>query len=136
MQAEQHELALDVVMMDEWFDCVPDYYTPIVITSNEMIEVRPEVVRAFVRALSRGYDDAIRDPEAAAEILVEAVPELDAELVLASQTWLSPRYRADAARWGEQDRQVWFDYAQWMLDNGIIDEMIDVDAAFTNEFLP
>jgi ABC-type nitrate/sulfonate/bicarbonate transport system substrate-binding protein len=136
LQAEAEGIDLDVVMMDRHFDCVPDYYTPILITSEKMVRERPAVVRAFVGAVARGYQGAIADPAAAADVLLRAAPELDRELVEASQAWLSPRYQADAPRWGEQRREVWAEYAQWMLDNGIIDEMIDVDAAFTTEFLP
>ncbi len=136
IQAEQQDLDLDLVMMDTWFDCIPDYYTPIIITSEAMLSEQPEIIRSFLQALTRGYEFAIRDPEAAAHILLQAVPELDSELVLASQAWISPRYQADAHRWGEQSADVWEAYATWMLENGIIDKMIDLDATVTNAFLP
>jgi ABC-type nitrate/sulfonate/bicarbonate transport system substrate-binding protein len=135
-QAQQQGIDLSIVMMEDWFDCIPDYYTPIIVTSEQTIAERPELVSAFMGALSRGYEFAAEDPEAAAEILVEAVPELDADLVQASQAWLSPRYQADAPRWGEQQASVWADYSQWMVDNGILNAPIDAEAAFTNDFLP
>ena len=135
-QAQQQEIDLSIVMMEDWFDCIPDYYTPILIASEQTIAERPEVVSAFLSALSRGYEFAAENPEAAADILVEAVPELDADLVQASQAWLSPRYQADAPRWGEQQASVWADYSDWMALNGILDASIDAEAAFTNEFLP
>jgi ABC-type nitrate/sulfonate/bicarbonate transport system substrate-binding protein len=135
-QAQQQGVDLSIVMMDDWFDCIPDYYTPIMITSEQTIAERPEVVKAFLGALSRGYQFAEENPQAAADILVEAVPELDSDLVQASQAWLSPRYQDDAPRWGEQQASVWADYSQWMADNGILDAPIDAEAAFTNEFLP
>jgi ABC-type nitrate/sulfonate/bicarbonate transport system substrate-binding protein len=86
--------------------------------------------------VSRGYDYAIENPVEAADILLEAVPELDETLVHASQTWLASRYQADAARWGEQSADVWSAYANWMVGHGIIPNAIDADAAFTNDFLP
>jgi ABC-type nitrate/sulfonate/bicarbonate transport system substrate-binding protein len=135
-QAQQQGIDLSIVMMEDWFDCIPDYYTPIIVTSEQTIAERPELVSAFMGALSRGYEFAAENPEAAAGILVEAVPELDADLVQASQAWLSPRYQADAPRWGEQQASVWADYSQWMVDNSILDAPIDAEAAFTNEFLP
>jgi len=56
--------------------------------------------------------------------------------VRASQAYLSPRYQDDAARWGVQERSVWSGLSEWMAANGLIPEPIDVDAAFTNEYLP
>lgn len=136
IQAKQQGVDLSTVMMSDYFDCIPDYYTPILITSQTMIAERPEVVRAFLKAVSRGYEFAIESPNESAAILLKAAPELDEKLVQESQTWLSPRYQADAPRWGEQKLEVWQNYSQWMADNEIIEQPIDAQAAFTNEFLP
>jgi ABC-type nitrate/sulfonate/bicarbonate transport system substrate-binding protein len=135
-QAELQGIPLRIVMMADWTACVPDYYTPVLITSRTMLEERPEIVRSFLQAVSRGYQFAIDDPDSAASILLEAAPELDPALVRASQAWLSPRYQAEAPRWGEQDLGVWQAYADWMLQHGILSQPIDVTRAFTNEFLP
>ena len=135
-QAQQQDVALNVVMMEDYFDCIPDYYTPVVIASEETIANRPEVITAFMKALSRGYDFAVDNPDKAAEILLAAVPELDAELVKASQDWLSKHYQADAPRWGEQKESVWQDYTDWMVEHGILSNPISAPDAFTNKFLP
>ena len=135
-QAQQQGVDLNVVMMKDYFDCIPDYYTPVVIASEDIIANKPEVVKAFMEALSRGYDFAIQNPGEAAELLLAAVPELDAELVKASQDWLSKYYQADAPRWGEQKESGWQDYADWMVKHGILSAPISVFDAFTNEFLP
>jgi ABC-type nitrate/sulfonate/bicarbonate transport system substrate-binding protein len=135
-QAQQQDIDIDVVMMKDWFDCIPDYYTPIVVTSEDTIDSKPEVVKAFVKALSRGYEFAVKNPDDAADLLVSAVPELDLELVKASQNWISDYYQADASQWGEQKESVWQDYADWMVENGILSASISAKDAFTNEFLP
>jgi len=135
-QAQQQGVALNVVMMKDYIDCIPDYYTPVVIASEDTIANRPEVIKALMKALSRGYDFAIQSPGEAAEILLAAVPELDAELVKASQDWLSGYYQADAPRWGEQKESVWKDYTDWMVEHGILSAPISASNAFTNEFLP
>ncbi|MDY6912408.1 MAG: ABC transporter substrate-binding protein, partial [Chloroflexota bacterium] len=135
-QAQQQGVDLNVVMMEDYFDCIPDYYTPIVIASEDTIANRPEVVRAFMKALSCGYAFAIEKPGEAADLLLAAVPELDTELVKASQDWLSEYYQADAPRWGEQKESVWQDYTDWMVENDIMSAPISASDAFTNEFLP
>jgi len=136
IQAEQRNIDLDMVMMEDWFECIPDYYTPVLIASESTLSLRPALVRAFLAAVSRGYTFAIQDPEAAAAILLRVAPELEPALVQASQAWLSPRYQAEAPRWGEQRLEVWQMYSTWMAEHGILTAPIDAAAAFTNEFLP
>jgi ABC-type nitrate/sulfonate/bicarbonate transport system substrate-binding protein len=136
IQAEQLGLDLDLVRMEDQFHCIPDYYTPVLIASQSTIEDRPDVVRAFLAAVSLGYRTAAEHPDAAAETLLRAAPELDRDHVLASQRWISPRYQADAPRWGEQTLGTWRGYADWMRQNGILTAPFDAAQAFTTEFLP
>ena len=113
-----------------------DYYTPVLATNEKMIAENPETVKAFVAAASKGYKFAIENPEEAASILSAAVPELDTELVLESQKWLSTKYQDDAPRFGEQKLEVWKNYADWMKEHGVLEGEFDPEKAFTNEFLP
>ncbi len=135
IEAEIRGIDINTVMIND-LDCVPDYYTPVIITSEQMIAERPEVVRGFLNATSRGYQFAIENSDEAATMLLAAAPELDEELVIQSQRYLAEEYQADAPRWGEQERETWERFAQWMLDSGQIERMIDADAVFTNDFLP
>jgi len=129
-------MGVDLNTLPLYGSCVPDYYTPVVVAGESTIAAQPDLVRRFMRAAARGYEYAIAHPEESAEILLRASPETDPELVRRSQAWLSPRYQDDAARWGEQDPQVWADFAAFMLENGLIESPIDASAAFSNEFLP
>ncbi|WP_246364070.1 ABC transporter substrate-binding protein [Halobacillus locisalis] len=113
-----------------------DYYTPVITTNETMVEEDSEIVQSFMAAATKGYQFAIDHPQEAADHLIEAVPDLDPELVRASQEWLSPKYKDDAERWGQQELSVWSNYAEWMLENGLLEEELDAEAAFTNEFLP
>ncbi len=136
IQAKYEGIDLQIVMMEDWFDCIPDYYTPVFIASEKTIQERPQAVSAFLEAIERGYRFAIDNHDQAADILLDAVPELNEDIVHRSQSWLSPRYQADASRWGEQDLQVWQAYSEWMVENGILSESIHAEDAFTNKFLP
>lgn len=115
---------------------VLDYYTPLIMVSEDLIETDPDLIRRFVRAVRRGYIYATLNPDAAAEILLDFAPELDRELVIASQQWLAEQALDDIDRWGWQESVVWTRFAEWALENGLIDTAIDPDAAFTTAFLP
>jgi ABC-type nitrate/sulfonate/bicarbonate transport system substrate-binding protein len=115
---------------------VLDYYTPVIITSEAKISQNPELVKKFIKATAKGYDFAINNPEKTAAILMKSVPELNKELVTASQAYLSKEYKSDALRWGEMKPEVWKSYADFMYANKLIDKQIQVDTAFSNKFLP
>ncbi|MGQ9890158.1 MAG: ABC transporter substrate-binding protein, partial [Aggregatilineales bacterium] len=128
----------NMIMLSDYADCVPDYYTPLVITSQALIAENPDLVRRFLRATARGYDFAIRNPDEAATILLEQAPELQtsADIVRASARWLAPRYQAGAARWGEQQAEVWQAFTDFSVRAGILTASIDTSRAYSNNFLP
>lgn len=135
IEAEVRGVPLNIVMINEQ-DCIPNYYTPVLITSEQMIAEQPDTLTRFLNATSQGYTFAIENPDAAADLLLEAAPELDAELVRASQRYLADEYQAEAARWGQQEADVWRGYAEWMAARDLIPQMIQPEEAFTNRFLP
>jgi len=115
---------------------VLDYYTPVIVTSEAMISTNPDIVSRFMHALARGYIYAALEPEAAANMLLDYAPELDEELVHASQIWLSGQSEIDLQTWGFQETTTWVQFAEWAFDNALIEKAIDPIAAFTNQFLP
>ncbi len=112
-----------------------DYYTPVIITSDAVIEEDPEMIRAFLDATEKGYLDAIADPTAAAELLYTHVPEYDLEMLKQSQEYLAGKYMEDTENWGEMKDEVWDNYSAFLKEYGVIEEVLPADACYTNEFL-
>ncbi len=135
VEAELKGLELNFIKLTD-LDPVLDYYTPVLITSETLINKHPDLVKKFMRATAKGYRLAIDNPEEAAEILIENAPELDRELVRSSQQWLADKFQADAEKWGLQDRGIWENYTLWLYDNHLIERVPELDRAFTNEFIP
>ena len=117
-------------------DPVFDYYTPVIIANNKFLEEKPETAKAFLAAVSKGYEYAIENPEEAADILCEAAPELDRELVVASQKYLASEYKAEASRWGEIDPARWNAFYQWVNEHKLTESEVPLDTAFSNDYLP
>lgn len=134
IEAELRKEPLDMLYVKDYAPEL-DYYTPVIVTNEQQIKDDPELVKAFLRATAKGYQLAIDNPEEAANILSKAVPELDKDLVLASQKWLSPRYTEDAPRWGEQKEEVWQGYADWLFSHKLLDKQLVMKQAYTNDFL-
>lgn len=119
-------------------DPVFDYYSPVIIANNAFLAEKPEVARDFMAALAEGYQYAMEHPVPAADILMEAAPELksNSELVYQSQGYLSVAYQADAARWGEIDPERWSRFFVWLNDNNLLEGELDPACGFTNDYLP
>ena len=112
-----------------------DYYTPVIVGNNTFLEENPETAKAFMEAVSKGYTFAIENPKEAAEILCNAAPELDKELVIESQKYLADKYQANAPYWGYIDANRWNNFYQWVNDNQLTEDKVPLDSGFTNEFL-
>jgi ABC-type nitrate/sulfonate/bicarbonate transport system substrate-binding protein len=117
-------------------DCIPDWYTPLLATSTKVEQQRADDLTAFMAATARGYQAAMADPKAASAALLDQTDDLDPKLVEASAEYLSTRYADDPSAWGQQQAAVWDGFSAFLLDAGLIDKPIDVDAAWTNEYLP
>lgn len=135
VEAEQRNLDLNFIKLRDENPAL-DFYTPVIITSEKMLKENPELAQKFMRACSKGYQFAIENPEEAAELLLKNEPDLDRNLVMASQKYLANEYQSDASRWGEMKEEVWENYANFMYENKLIDKNIDPDKAFTNQYLP
>ena len=134
---EQAGLDIDYFAFSD-IDPVFDYYTPVIIGCDSFLAEQPETAKAFVGAMAKGYAYAAEHPHEAADMLMEAVPELasNRELIYASQDYLSAAYIADADRWGVFDPARWTAFYQWLNDNGLVAGALDPEAGFTNDFLP
>ena len=119
-------------------DPVFDFYTPVIIANNNYLAEKPETARDFLAALAEGYQYAMENPVLAADILMEAAPELKSnpELVYQSQGYLTQAYQADARRWGEFDGERWSRFYTWLNENELLEGKVDPNSGFTNDYLP
>lgn len=112
-----------------------DFYTPVIIGNREYMKEQPEIAKAFLSAAKKGYEYAIEDPAGAAEILCKAAPELDTELVQASQEYMKEQYKAEVEQWGYIDPARWNAFYNWVNENGLSETEIPENTGFTNDYL-
>lgn len=117
--------------LDETFD----YYSPVIIANNSYLETDADTARAFLSAVKKGYEYAAEHPDEAAEVLCKNVPELDKDLIQASQEYLSRQYIADADGFGRIDPERWNRFYNWLNDNGLVENKIAENTGFSNEYL-
>lgn len=113
-----------------------DYYTPVIIANNETLKNKPEMTKKFMKAVTKGYEYVMDEPEEAAKIIHKYAPDYDLEMLTQSQQYLADKYAEDAERWGEMKDEVWDRYTEFMQEYGLIEKGIPAAECYTNEFLP
>jgi putative hydroxymethylpyrimidine transport system substrate-binding protein len=113
---------------------VPTYDELVIVANSDQDDDR---IKRFVAALERGVDDLKRDPEKALKGLLDANPDLDPELQREVLKVTLPLFSPPRGKpYGWQDPGEWNDFAHWMRDNELLENLIDAEGAFTNEYLP
>ncbi|MDE6024847.1 MAG: ABC transporter substrate-binding protein [Lachnospiraceae bacterium] len=112
-----------------------DFYSPVIIANDDFLKENPDEATAFMQAVRKGYEYAAENPDEAAEILLEYVPELDSDMVKASQQYLSKQYVADTEYWGIIDKSRWDGFFTWVNENGYVEKPIAEGTGFTNKYI-
>lgn len=133
--AELRDLPINFIKLQD-FDPALDYYTPVLIASEELLNTDPELAKAFLAATQKGYEYCVSNPDEAVESLLKDAPEIDRDLAIASQQYLADEYIADAASWGLMKDEVWEAYGTWLLDRQLIPKALETSEAYTNDYLP
>jgi len=132
---EVEERDISLVKFEDYTDCIPNWYTPLFIAGEDLIADDPDLVRTFLDVTARGYRLVIADPQQAADLMLEAVPETDETLMRAAADYHATRYTAAGMPWGTQDTETWTEFEQFLVDAGILEAPVGVDDTFTNDFL-
>lgn len=116
-----------------------DYYSPVLVANNALLQNDPETAKAFLQATQKGYEYAIENPEEAAQILINGDDTGSLvgseDLVVASQKWMANEYIADADKWGYIDPARWNAFYNWLNEEGLSSSTIQENTGFTNDYL-
>lgn len=124
---------VNILRAEQWG--VPDYYELVLVTSERMLETRADVVERFVRAMSRGYEEAAANPQAAVDILLKASDqEIDEAVERPGAALLAPLWKEGQTPFGHQDGRKWADFTRWMQENGLLNASVKAEDAFTDRF--
>jgi putative hydroxymethylpyrimidine transport system substrate-binding protein len=111
----------------------PSYPELVLATTRETLESNEPVVRATIRALRRGYEATIDDPESAVSALTDEDPTLDRTLTSAELDAVSPSFTAGADFFGQLQPDVLARWATWEQRFGIVAKKPDVASMFDTD---
>ena len=108
----------------------------ILFAREDYLAKEPETARAFLRAVVRGYDDAISKPDATLAATASQVEGETPDTLRPYLGALTPVLRADAPAYGRVNIQALRDYVKWTREVGVLDLREDPERFATNEYLP
>lgn len=116
---------------------IPTYDELVLVANSDRVAEDPEAIRLFIAALEHGTADAVADPRAATEALLEAGDGLDPKLTAAEVEATLPLLMPRTERpYGFMNAREWDEFAGFLADEGVIDARPAPGEAFTNELLP
>jgi putative hydroxymethylpyrimidine transport system substrate-binding protein len=133
ISATNQGFELNIMRMEE--NGVPDFYELVIVASEDKIANEPEIVQKFVRAVTRGYQDAIADPLDAVALLKSVKPETDLDIENPGVKLLAPLWATDNGVFGWQEQSRWEEFADWMVESGRLSSASSAAAAYTNSFV-
>jgi putative hydroxymethylpyrimidine transport system substrate-binding protein len=131
--AEREGYPVDLMRVEDWG--VPIYNELVIVTSEQTMRDRGEVVELVLGIVRDGYLAAAADQETALNALVTAYPEADIEverkgLALLAELWAQP-----SPGFGILVREQWTEFAAWMLANGLLSQEVDASQAIAGSFI-
>ncbi|MBN1450006.1 MAG: ABC transporter substrate-binding protein [Anaerolineales bacterium] len=107
------------------------------ITNEKTIAANPELVERIVSAFLKGMADVIANPDEAYELSKAHIPNLaEADEAVQKEVLARSIELWKAERLGFSDAQSWQNMQDTLLKMGLLDKALELDKAFTNEFVP
>ncbi len=114
----------------------PSYPELLLCATGSSLRAHPGRARAVVTALTEGYAQVLRDPQAGEQALLSLVPGLDSQLLHAELHALLPAFAQPGGRVGALDPGRLRAWARWERRFAIVNRAPDIAATFTTRFLP
>lgn len=108
----------------------PSYPELVLATARTTLQDEPDLVKALIRALRRGYQETLADPESGLGALTDADPSLRPATAAAQLRAVSPVFTAGTGYYGELDRSKLEAWSRWEAKFGITKRPPDVDQTF------
>ncbi|MCS4484356.1 ABC transporter substrate-binding protein [Gleimia sp. 6138-11-ORH1] len=111
-----------------------------IVTTAEYAKQNPEVIKEVLRALGKGMEKSVADPELAVEVTKLYDPNLHTpqaqkaalETIKATNLLFAPQGKVSL----EQNLKTWEEMSEFLSGLGVLGAKVRVETAVTNEYLP
>ncbi|MEA2155869.1 MAG: putative hydroxymethylpyrimidine transport system substrate-binding protein [Solirubrobacteraceae bacterium] len=114
----------------------PAYPELVLAVTRQTLQDEPNLVRATVAALSRGYSEVLADPESGVSALEQATGARASRDLQGGLDAVSPSFREGVQAFGELVPARLRAWARWEQRLGIVKRLPDVGRAFDGRYVP
>ena len=111
-----------------------DFYADTLFTTDDMVKNHPDIVRNFVRASFEGWNYSIKNINETIDEVLKVNPNLNKEAQLGYLQASVPIITKDE-KLGFSNKDIWENMQKELINQKVMTESIDIDEAFTNDFL-
>ncbi|MCX8024315.1 MAG: ABC transporter substrate-binding protein, partial [Thermanaerothrix sp.] len=133
IQLRARGYAVDVLRVADYMALVSNG----LITNERTLREQPDLVRRMIRAIVRGLQDTVNDPEGAysiSEKYVENLAQADRAVQMEVLTTSIGLWQQNP--WGYSDPQALANMHRILRERGLLAQPLDVTRAFSNAYLP
>ena len=111
------------------------FYGDTLFATEDLLNENPDLVVRFLRATLRGWTYAIENPDEVGEWVASYQPGADTALENQRMLAMLPLVHTSVDRIGWMRDEVWQEMHQTLLEQGVLDEPVDVGQVYTMAFL-
>ena len=117
---------------------IPTYDELVLVANSDRVDEDPEPLRLFIAALERGTREAVEDPVAATDAVLNAGEGLDPKLTAAEVERTLPLLlpEREGQPFGYMDSDEWEAFGGFLADQALIERRPSASDLFTDELLP
>jgi NitT/TauT family transport system substrate-binding protein len=126
-QAKLSNIGLNTFTMEQYG--IPYGYTPIMVTTDAIIEAKKDTLRKFLSVTEAGYKYVVEDINQAAQTLAQTgLPEFaNKDFVEASLQMLQPHFLNESSQWGKMTKTKWEAFTAWLIKNKLLEYNVQIE---------
>ena len=131
-QLRSEGVEINTIEVSDYLDLISNG----LVVGDQLIGENPDLVGRMVRATLRGITDTMTNPDEAFAIARQVIPEITDETAPLQKKVLDASielYQTDQI--GVTSAQAWQDSVDFMVKVGLLDQPVEVDTLYTNQFV-
>lgn len=132
LEIQQAGYKLNIIYPDDYGI---HFYGDILITTDDLIEKNPDLVRRFTRAALKGWTYAVENPASIGAYVQKYNPEADPALETNKMTASIPLVNTGEDFIGWMKPEVWAGMEQTLQEHGVLTKQLDIAQVYTMQFV-
>ena len=111
------------------------FYGDVLVTTDDLIQKDPDLVRRFTRAALKGWTYAVENPASVGAFIQEYNPRADTAAEIENMTASIPFVNTGEDFIGWMKPEIWAGMEQTLREQGVLTKALDIDQVYTMQFL-